>query len=143
MDKTRFCENLMIFGADIDRWPEEIREEALRDLEASREFLSLQRDQLRFEDQLRSVPFDQPDASWAGRISAAALRNRGKERQGLVAAILQGFSDLHLPRPALTAGLLLVIGLAAGFMKPLDTSATEQAKPLLQDLLYDDEGEVL
>lgn len=138
MDKDRFAEHLMVFGADIRRWPEEIRSEALDSLDASPELRILTQEQLRFEEGLDTVPFEEPDGSLPQRIITAALGRGGPESPGLVPSIVQWFADFHLPRPALTAAVLLFIGMTIGFLTPIDTVATEQDDPVLQEFLYDD-----
>lgn len=139
MDKKEFLEYLAIHGADLGRWPGGLREEAERAVSASAELRSALDDERRFEETLHERSFEEASPGLERRIidASGAAPERGRNSVlGLLGAI---FSEFPLPRPAIALPLLLVLGMAAGYLYAnYDERDTQGVQ--LAELLYYEEG---
>jgi hypothetical protein len=107
-----------LYGGDIGRWPEEVRGEAEAASSRSAELREALEDERRFEEALMERGFEEPSPGLEARIiSAAAERKKPEAERNTVFGILSAiFSVIPLPRPAIALPLLLVIGMAAGYL---------------------------
>jgi hypothetical protein len=147
MNPDRFKEHLLVFGADVNKWPEDIRGAGLKALEDSPECRSLMLDEERFEKFLRSRKHEEPSGDLADRIILASQRKKEKALSGIVGFFSELLSEFNLPRQAVAAVAVLlivslIIGLAIGFSNPGGYLSAEQYQANLQDFLYY-QGEVL
>ncbi|MCI0480390.1 MAG: hypothetical protein L0213_02235 [Candidatus Dadabacteria bacterium] len=118
MDKNKFLECLAIYGGDIGRWPEEVREEAGKACAQSAELREALDQERRFEESLMERVYEEPSPGLEARIISAAAESKKPEVEGnSIFGILSAiFSAIPLPRPAIALPLLLVIGMAAGYL---------------------------
>jgi hypothetical protein len=118
MDRKEFMRYLELYGADIGMWPEEAREEAGKACARSAELREALEEERRFEEALMERGFEEPSTGLEARIiSAAAERKRPEAERNTVFGILSAiFSAIPLPRPAIALPLLLIIGMAAGYL---------------------------
>ena len=145
MDRTKFTENLLLYGADIHQWPEEAKKAGLAALEVSTEIQGLYREHARFEEVLRGRRYEEPSKNLAQKIIAKAVKQE-KQSVGLGTFISALLNDFHFHRPALSKIsvvilMILIIGFAIGFLNPLDSSILNaQEETNLQSFLYDEGG---
>jgi hypothetical protein len=76
-----FKEKLLVYGADVHKWPRGEREAVLEALETSPELRALLAEEDRFEQVLRTRKYEEPSSDLAERIIAAA-QPRTKEVRG-------------------------------------------------------------
>ncbi len=147
MDSKKFKENMLVHGADVNQWPEEIRQAGLEALESSPELQALSADQEHFERILKTRKYEEPGVDLAQRIITASLHQKKKSFFSLGSLLSGVLGELRLPKPALTAVyvlmiFVLMIGFGIGFSDPMGSALAEQEQINLQEFLYD-EGEVL
>jgi len=139
MDKEKFIDYLSIYGADLGKWPEELREEAHTALSSSRELRDTLEEEKLFEEALNTREYEEPSPDLARRIIDAAGEKPAPARKSFFDILSSVFSAIPLPRPALALPILLVLGIAAGYIyanyADTDTNGTQLAQ-----LLYYEEG---
>lgn len=118
MDRKEFLEYLAIYGSEIHAWPEGLRERAETACARSRELREAVGEERRFEESLMKRSFEEPSPGLESRIISAAAWMKKPEAEGnsvlrLLSAI---FSVIPLPKPAIALPILLVIGIAAGYL---------------------------
>jgi hypothetical protein len=124
MDKREFKELLMLYGADISRWPDGLNDEARALLkagsESSEELTALVEEEASFEALLAKRSFEEPSDYLAGRIIAFAEESAAKENAPVQERGLLGwiFAEFFTPRAAIALTLTLVIGFMVGYMTP-------------------------
>jgi hypothetical protein len=136
MDGKEFKRYLLVYGADVHQWPQEIRGAALEALADSSELQALQADYEGFERALKGRSYQEPRGTLAQRIISASLRDRNG---AFLSELLAGFS---LRRWALIAIAVLIIGFIIGLVNPLGSLVAEETQTNLQEFLYY-EGEAL
>ena len=127
MDKREFKESLMLYGADISRWPEGLNDQARAALKAggelSEELTALVEEEVSFETLLATRSFEEPSDYLAGRIIAHTQESALVLERGLVGWI---FAEFFTPRAAIALALTLVIGFMAGYMTPKLSGSFDQ-----------------
>jgi hypothetical protein len=147
MDRKEFTNNLLLYGADIHQWPEEVRKAGFAALEASAEIKDLCKEHEYFEKVLRARGYEEPSHDLAERIIASSERHQ-QYPVGLVSFLSALLNDLHFPRQALSTLsvlilLILMVGFAIGFLTPFESSVTDaQEATNLQSFLYE-EGDLI
>lgn len=139
MDAKQFKENLLLYGADVYQWPEEIRTAGLEALKDSSELQFLVNEETRFERILKSRKYVESDSHLEQRIIAAALRIKKNPPLSINAFLSELLAEFRLPKPAWIIAVLLMIGFAIGFLDPLASAPAEQEQTNLQELLYYEE----
>jgi hypothetical protein len=142
MNAERFKECVLVYGADVYRWPGELRQAGLEALERSVECRTLHEEYSRFEQVLGSPPYEEPSPDLAARIIAAARRHERKALPTLSELLAGLFADLRLPQPALTVVAALIIGFTIGFLLPAGPSIADPEQTDARAFL-DSGGEVL
>ncbi|MFH0812107.1 MAG: hypothetical protein V2A69_04610 [Pseudomonadota bacterium] len=147
MDSKQFEKNVLVHGAELNRWPEDARQAGVKAHKKSPELQLLLEDHQRFESFLQKRKYEEPSSDLAERILSASLRQEKKESLGVGAILLELLSGLNLPRPVLTGLSVAVVfafimGFAIGFLLPTWSAWTEEAQVNLQEFLYY-EGEIL
>jgi hypothetical protein len=136
MDRDEFLKYLELYGGDLGRWPSGLGEEAEAACAGSLEMREALDQERRFEDSLMERGFEEPSPGLEARIRSAAARvNRPEARKSSVLVLLNTiFSAIPLPSPAIALPLLLVIGMAAGYLyanyAEQDTDNTQYAEML-------------
>jgi len=146
MDMEQFKENLLLYGANMHRWPEEIKKAGLKALERSSEIQALLKEHEHFEQLLKTRTYEEPAGNLAQRIISASRKQKAPfSPASFISALL---NEIHLPKPALAALsavmiLVLVIGFVTGFSNPLESPVlTAREETSLQAFLYD-EGDII
>lgn len=147
MDMKKFEENLLLYGTNVNHWPEEIRQAGLEALESSSEIKALLAEHEHFERVLRARSYEEPSNNLAQRIISASLQQEQKASRSPGSFLSVLLNELHFPKPALTALsmamiLLLIIGFVIGFLNPSDSVLNAQEETGLHAFLYY-EGEVI
>jgi len=121
MTEKKFGECLMLYGAAIENWPEEIQAEAIQATHQSA-ISALMIEQRYFEQLLRDHDVIEPANPWlADRIINAAASRASRVS---VTAWLQEVLTFMLPRPAFAFAAVLAIGIVIGFSLPAEYNAT-------------------
>jgi hypothetical protein len=125
MDAEEFRESVLIYGADVHRWPDEIRHAGVEALARSIECRSLQQDYAQFEAALGSRAYEGPRPDLAHRIVAAARQRERSALPGMMEFLRSCFRDLRLPAPVLTVAAVLVVGVVVGLLLPAESSLVD------------------
>jgi hypothetical protein len=150
MEMKKFEENLLLYGADMHQWPEEIRQAGLKALESSSEMQTLLVEHEHFEKVIKTRRFEEPGSNLAQRIISASLQRKQKAPLSPGAFISELLNEFRLPKPALSVIsivmiLVLAIGFAIGFSNysnPSGSTSAVQEETSLQVFLYD-EGDII
>lgn len=142
MDAEQFRERLLIHGADVTRWPEEIRGAGMEAVERSLECRSLQEEHAQFEAVLSTRVYEEPSPDLARRIVSAAWQRERRTFPGLAELLASCFMDLRLPKPVFTAAAVLIIGFVVGFFLPTESVLADPDPAEVQTFL-DSATEVL
>ena len=130
MEINAFKEALMLYGADINVWPEELAKEAaalLKDGDGQGKAISeLIEAEAGFEALLANRTFEEPGEYLAQRIITHAEDSVPSRSSGLWAGL---FVDILTPKASFALVLVLVIGFMVGYMD----------RPSSYDSLYSDE----
>jgi hypothetical protein len=135
MDAERFRECLLVHGAELHRWPEDIRQSGLDAMERSLECRSLQDECRQFESILRSRVFEDPSQDLAVRIVSAARRTERRASPRVMEFLAACFQDLRLPAPVLTAAAVLIIGVVIGLLLPTEPLPADSESAEVQTFL--------
>lgn len=143
MDKNQFKESLLLYGADLHSWPEEIMREGLEALEKFPDFKLLLMEQEQFETFLHTRKYEKPSNGFAERIISTSLHK--KQKSSAFRSFVSAFTnDFRFPEPVRTAVpvliiLLLVVGFIIGFLNPSESVSTANDETNLQAFLYYEE----
>ena len=139
MDKQKFIDYLSIYGADLGKWPEEIRGDAQEALSSSPVLREALEEEKLFEEALNMREYEEHSPDLARRIIDAAEHKPAPARKSFIDVLSSVLSVIPLPRPALALPLLLVLGIAAGYIYA-NYSETDSNGTQLAQLLYYEEG---
>lgn len=139
MDKKEFLDNLSVYGADLGKWPDGLREDAKELLSSSPELKEALEEEKLFEQALNMRGFEEPTPNFARRIIDAAELKPAPARSSFLDLLSSIFSVIPLPRPALALPILLVLGIAAGYLYANYTEKDTNGMQLAE-LLYYEEG---
>jgi len=147
MNLEQFKEKLLVYGADVRRWPENIRSSGLKALDRSPELQKLVENEKHFEAVLKTRKYEEPSRDLAGRIIAAALPRKKKAQRKVgvfFSEVLREFSLSRRAFAAVSVSLIftLIIGFTIGFSNPSGYASAEQYETKLEDFLKS-EGDVL
>lgn len=94
------------------------------------------------EHQLTQRCFKEAHPDFAERIISAALRLPQQQPLTVGTWLTKLCVEYHLPRPAWVFSVVLVAGIVAGVIAPInnDASTTSQDTVYMQEFLYDDEA---
>ena len=143
----QFEEKLLMYGADVRKWPKDIRSSGLKLLDRSPELQKLVADAERFEGVLKTRKYEEPSRDLADRIAAAALPKKKEAQRKLGMFFSEVLSEFSLSRRAFAAVSIslifsLIIGFTIGFSNPSGNASAEQTQTSLEDFL-NYEGDVL
>lgn len=141
MNERDFREYLLIYGADVHQWPEDIRQAGLDVLESSADLQALKTEQAEFERVIKTRKYEEPASDLARRIVDASLRTERKPSFSLDVFFAELFGEFRLPLPSVAAMsaviiALLVIGFAVGYLDPLGPVEPLHEKTDLRAFLY-------
>ncbi len=147
MDMKQFKENMLVYGADVRKWPEEIRQAGLETLGNSSEFQELLVEQEHFERLLKTRKYEETSTDLPERIIEASLRHKRKAPFSIGAFLSELLGEFSLPKPVFAAVSVLMIcvfmiGFTIGFSNPMKPALAEQEQTALHEFLYNG-GEVL
>ncbi len=143
----QFKENLLMYGADVRKWPKDIRSSGLKAPDRFPELQKLVADAERFEGVLKTRKYEEPSRDLADRIIAAALPKKKEAQRKLgmfFSEVLREFSLSRRAFAAVSVSLIftLIIGFTIGFSNPSGNASVEQYQTSLEDFL-NYEGDVL
>ena len=147
LNLEQFKKNLLVYGANVHEWPEEIKQAGLKAIETSSEFRTLLAEEVRFEQVLKTRTYKEPNNDLAERIVLAAQPKKKRVWSRLVGLFSELVWEFNLPKPALSVlsvslVLVLLLGFAIGFSDTNGSVSIEGTQTDLQEFLYY-EGEVL
>jgi hypothetical protein len=148
MDPKKFKENLLLYGPDLNKWPEEEKQAGADLLRHSPELQSLFAEQEEFERILKTRKYEEPSSNLAQRIVCLSdpQNIKAPSRLGLFFSGL--FADnFYLPNPAFIVVSIFMVtalmtGFFIGFSNPTGSTSTDQGQANLQAFLHY-EGDVL
>lgn len=135
MDAERFRECLLIHGAEVNLWPDDIRPAGLEAVARSLECRALQEEHRQFESILRSRTFEDPSPDLALRIVSAARRRERRTSPRVMEFVAACFRDLRLPAPVVTAAAVLIIGVVIGLLLPTEPVLADSESAEVQTFL--------
>ncbi len=119
MNTKEFKINIDLYGLDINKWPEDMREKANKALLSSTEFQDLIEEEKILQDSLNLRTFDEPSSDLENRIISAARKepvNTAVKNKSIFELISNLFNSFHLPSPAFALSMVLVIGITLGYV---------------------------
>lgn len=119
MNKQEFKTNIDLYGADIGKWPERIRQIANTALLSSSEFQLLIEEEKVLNDALNLRTFEKSSSNLENRIISAALKGSATpavNSKSLFEYIGSIFNSFNLPNPAYALSMVLVIGITLGYV---------------------------
>jgi hypothetical protein len=125
MNAEQFREAVLIYGADVHRWPDEICQAGVEALARSLECRSLQQDYAQFEASLASRAYEEPSPDLARRIVAAARRRERIAWPGLREFLASCFKDLRVPVPVVSVTAVLIVGFVVGLLMPTESPSAD------------------
>ena len=137
MDRKEFMKYIEVYGGDLGKWPSGIREKAETACSDSPGLRAALDEERRFEEVLLRRGFEEPSPGLEARIISAAytVKRPGPSKNSLLALLGAIFSAIPLPRPAIALPLLLIIGMAVGYIYS-NYSDTDSDNSLYSELLY-------
>lgn len=93
-----------------------------------------------FEEALMRRGFEESSPGLSGRIISGALKNGSAGQKSILRSLRDIFSAFPIPSPALALPLLLVVGIAAGYFYPADSTVPLPDGTQVAELIYYDEG---
>jgi hypothetical protein len=148
MDPRQFEENILLYGVDLYRWPEEVRQGGVELLQKFPELHGLLAEYEQLERILKTRRYEEPSDHLGQRIVSLSLHQDKKSQLGFGWFLSKLFGDeLYLPKPAFIAVSILAIvalltGFFIGFSNPSRQLTTDQRQASLQEFLHY-EGDVL
>jgi len=142
MDSGKFKENLLLYGTDLDQWPEAIRQVMITALENSPELQALMAEQGKFERVLKNRKYEEPSNDLTHRITSASLQPDIRSSVSLRLFLSRLFAEgFYFPKPALLVGstlmiAALVIGFVIGFSSSTGSMLPDQRRANLQEFLH-------
>ena len=138
MNSEQFKEYLLLYGSDLENWPDGLDQQAMALFQGSSEIRELVENEKGFESVLMDRVVDTPSSDFERRIALSAKPKTARE-EGTFS--LSGFFEfITLPKPALTMALLLMFGFSLGFFH--DTYADTGEDPVeLSEYITFEEGE--
>jgi hypothetical protein len=135
MDTEQFRECLLLYGADLQRWPEVLRQTGVAALERSHACRALKEDHAQFEALLRTREVEVPSPYLEARIIDAARARKRAAPPGLAEFFRACFADLRLPAPVLTTAAVLIVGVGIGLWLPAEPVSAESESAEVQAFL--------
>lgn len=119
MNKNEFIKYLEIYGSDLSRWPEEAQLYTRAAIQKHPELLTLIKQEEDFERVLnmREIVHHTPD--FQNRIILSAVKNTPvirEKRKSLWSYFNEIFISLNIPKPAISLGIVLIIGITIGYL---------------------------
>ena len=142
MKRDDFIKSIDIYGAAIEEWPADIRDEARAACAGSAELRTLVEEERAFETSMNALPLEEPSSDLAERIimSAPARPYLGKkrderEREPSFAQLLWMFLS---PKPAVALAFTLIIGVIIGYTAPAFNNMIEEENVVVAFLYHDE-----
>ena len=148
MDRKQFEEYLLLYGANMNEWPEKVRQSGLEAVERSSELRALQKDHVNFERLLKARKYEEPTKDFSQRIISVSSLQKQKKPFSIKSLIAGLIDEFHMPRPALAVIsfamlLALTIGFTIGFTNPNGSSVLNNTEETQLQVFLFDEGDVI
>lgn len=125
MNAEQFRECVLFHGADVHRWPDEIRRDGVEALARSIECRSLRDEYAQLEAALGLRSYEEPGTDFARRIISAARPRERRGLRGLTGVLASCFAELRLPAPVLTVAAVLIVGVVVGLLLPAESTLAD------------------
>ncbi len=148
MDPKKFKENLLLYGTDWNKWPEEERQAGAELLRHSPELQASFAEQEEFERVLKTRKFEEPSSNLAQRIVSLSVGQDKEASSRLDSFLSKLFADeFYLPKPvfivfSIFMVTVLLTGFFIGFSNLTGSTSTDRRQANLQAFLHY-EGDVL
>jgi hypothetical protein len=147
MDPKQFRKKLFLYGAELNEWPEEIRQAGMESLRNSSELQALLAEQEKFERVLKTRKFEEPRGNLVQKIASLSSIHDKRSPSGFGLFFPRLFADeFYFPKPTLVlASSLMIATLVAGFVIGFSNSngsiTIDQSQANLQEFLhYQEDG---
>ena len=138
MNSEQFKEYLLLYGSDLENWPDGLDQQAMALFQGSSEIRELVENEKGFESVLMDRSVDTPSSDFERRITLSAKPKTAREEGTFSFSTF--FEFITLPKPALTMAFLLLFGFSLGFFH--DTYADTGEDPVeLSEYITFEEGE--
>lgn len=141
MHIRQFEENVLVYGADLAQWPEQLRAQAER-VCAEPAYAAALAEAEAFEQRLRAERVEAPSPMLAQRITAAARRIPQEQPFDLMRWLWGLFAEIRLPQPAYAMALVLMLGLGLG-LSNATTNGDDAADSYSASYFFDEDGAIL
>ncbi len=119
MKKTEFIKYLESYGSNISSWPGNAKQDALNAIKKDLELRYILRQEEDFEKFLNLREVEEHSQDFQNRIIISAHKKSTeftKRRNSLWNYINEIFVSLNIPKPAISLGIVLIIGITLGYL---------------------------
>ncbi len=117
MHLQEFKKNVMLYGADLNVWPDKLKEAALNAAASSADLRAFLAEHREFESALRDIAYEEPSADLVDRIIDVSNRKEKKSSRGWNLLPYVWLDELWWPRSSfILASTLMIAVLAIGFL---------------------------
>ena len=119
MNKNEFVRYLELYGSDVSRWPGEVQIHANAAIEKQPELVELLKQERDFESILDLRKVENHSTDFQNRIISTAAKRDSQistKRKPLWSYLNEGFSCLKIPKPVISLGIILIIGITIGYL---------------------------
>jgi len=119
MNKNEFITYLELYGSDVSSWPEELQLYASAAIEKHPELQILIKHEEEFERFLDMREIDQHSPDFQNRIISSSYQKNAvfsNKSNSLWSYLNEIFISLNIPKPAISLGIVLVIGITIGYL---------------------------
>lgn len=119
MNKNEFIKYLELYGSDVSSWPAELQLYASASIGKHPELQILIKQEEEFERFLDMREIDQHSPDFQTRIISSAIQKNAvfsNKSNSLWSYLNEIFISLNIPKPAISLGIVLVIGITIGYL---------------------------
>ena len=119
MNKNEFIKFLELYGSDVSSWPAKLQLYASAAIEKHPELQILIKQEEEFERFLDMREIDQHSPDFQTRIISSAIQKNAvfsNNSNSLWSYLNEIFISLNIPKPAISLGIVLVIGITIGYL---------------------------
>ena len=109
MDLKEFKEKLLVYGADVYKWPRGAREAGLKALENSAECRALLAEEESFEQVLKARRYEEPGSDLAERIISASQPKAKEARRSLGSFFSDLLREFGLPETGTYCAFCIIL----------------------------------
>lgn len=122
MDKTKFEKYVLLYGANVETWPHEIKDISENINQKSSEIQNILQEHSDFESFLKLRTCAPPSKDLSSKIVASALTERNKKKSSIFFDLMSEFNFTNKSIVLAFALIIIILfaGFIIGFSNPLD-----------------------